>query len=44
MYVIGDLFADDSKFRIRRRQRELESAKGRIGCSDTKTNERHAFY
>lgn len=44
MYVIGDLSADDSKFRIRRRQRELEPVKRKICRSDTKANERHAFY
>jgi hypothetical protein len=42
--MIGDLSADDSKLCIRRRQRELEPVNGRIGWSETKANEKHAFY
>ena len=44
MYMIGDLFADDSKFGLRRRQGELEPVKGRSRWSAITANERHASH
>ena len=44
VYVIGDLVADDCKFRLRRRQGKLEPVKGRSRWSATTGNERHALH